>query len=330
MALFRTRYVQFHIHAEALSGVRYLHHARDAAVVFRVGAPVVGRLRHRHVRMPLDHVYMLALEQRRFQRLAQPLVRLKGYTAVVERVLVPEEVVVVADESHAECVAIGVIYAARIGHQRHIAANALADCVDGGNLLLDGGCRPRVNLEAFVPHIQTLLGEVGVSLRRTQAVRRAVGVVCAGIARQLLAVAAQQLVNGRIEQLARQVPERDVDGPNAHAVVLTQDHLRLPVEQLTVKRVPAYQERRDHLYLLAVGWCSADVLAGNTDVRVDMDGEQIAGPATTRLVEGSRRECKVGRYILGREAIGSQLYLAYNRCLRHGLLLCPSLKACPC
>ena len=198
--------VQFHIHAEALSSMRYLHHPRDAAVVFRVGAPEVSRLCHSHVRMPLDHMHMLALKQRRLQRLPQPLVSLKRHTAVIHWVFIPEEFVVVAGKSDTQRIPIGVIDAARIGHHRHLAAHALADCIYRGNFTLDRRCCPRVNLEALVSNFKALLGEIRIGFRRTQPVRRAVCVVCACVAGHLLTISAQQLVNRRIEKLAREVP----------------------------------------------------------------------------------------------------------------------------
>ena len=319
----RPRDVQLDIHPEALRRMSDLHHARYPAVILRVGPPVVSRLRHCHIGMPLDHMHMLALQQRSLQRLAQTLVRLQRHAAVVHRVLVPEEVVVVARKPHPQRIAVGVVNAARIGHHRHLPAHALADRVYGGNLLLDRRSSPRVNLEALVSHLKALLGKLRVGFRGTQPVRRTIGVICARIARQLLTVAAQQLVNRRVEQLTRKVPQRNVDRPDSHAVMLPQDHLRLPVEKFAVKRIPANQKRGDHLDLLTVRGRAANILARNASISLDVDAKKPARAAAPRLIERPRRERQVRRHILGREAVRSQLYPAYNRCLRHDSLLRP-------
>ena len=54
--------VQFQVHTKPFAGMGNLHHAGDAAVIFRVGAREVGSLRGRHVNMRFDKVKVLALQ----------------------------------------------------------------------------------------------------------------------------------------------------------------------------------------------------------------------------------------------------------------------------
>ena len=189
-----------------------------------------------------------------------------------------------------------------------------------GDFLGDGAFAPGVNLESLVAHFKALLGEIGERLRAVETAAGTVGMVGAGVCRQVFAVAAQQLVDGRLVELARQVPQGDVDGTDAHTVVLAQDDLRLVVETLPFEGVLADQERREQIDLLEGGRRDADVFAAHALVGMDADAQGRAGALLAGFVKRSHGEAKVVPDVLERKAVAGELDAFNDRRVVHDVL----------
>ena len=176
-----------------------------------------------------------------------------------------------------------------------------------GDLLGDGAFAPGVDFEPLVAHFKALLGEIGECLRAIEAAAGTVGVIGAGVSRQVFAVAAQQTVDGRLVYLARQVPQGDVDGADAHAVVLAQNHLGLIVEALPFEGVLADQERGEQVDLLEGGRRDADVFAGHTLVGIDANAQGRAGALVTGFVKCAHGEAEVVPDVVERKTVAGEL-----------------------
>lgn len=83
----------------------------------------------------------------------------------------------------------------------------------------------------------------------------------AGVAGQLLTVASEHPVDWRVVQLAGQVPQGNVDGPYAHAVLLAQKGLGLIVKTLPFEGAPSYEKGSECLNLLYCSRCYTRVFA---------------------------------------------------------------------
>ena len=211
----------------------------------------------------------------------------------------------------------GVVDAAGVSHQSHLAAYPLPYGSDGRNLALDVDFAPRVDLEAGVSHLETLLGEVGVGFGAAEAVGFAVCVIGAGVGRQRLPVTAEQLVYRCVVVLTCEVPERDVDWSDAHAVVLSENRLRLVVEALPFEGALADQEVDEHQDLLVGRGCTAHVLAGDALVGVDLDADPVPETVCAGPVELTHGETDVGRQVIRRDAVTCQLNTFDNRRVAH-------------
>ena len=160
-------------------------------------------------------------------------------------ILVPAEAGVVAGPADGDRVGEGADVAGGVEHQRHAAADAVAEEPDGGALLGDVALVPAVHLEGAVAERVAGLGEVGEVLGRRQAAV-AVAVHGRGIGGEPLPPAAEERGDGQPDALAVEVPERDVDVAEAHVVVLAVGALELVVDQLALERVAADEVRGEH------------------------------------------------------------------------------------
>ena len=128
------------------------------------------------------------------------------------------------------------IFAGRVEHQVHLAAHPLAHGMDIGDLLANRGAAPAVNLEGGIAQFQTLLGKIGKGFGRGKPIGLVVAVIGAGVAGNAAFVAAQQFVDGRVVELASNVPQRNVDGGHADARHLAQGAVDFAVDLLACQR----------------------------------------------------------------------------------------------
>jgi hypothetical protein len=110
---------------------------------------------------------------------------------VPEGIFVPEEAVLVAGPTQLQSIAKGLDGAEGVEHQVHLPADALADGVDDGDLVLERRGLPAVNFIGGIAHLKALLREVSVRFRATQTPWLIVAQVGAGVAGQLLLRATQ-------------------------------------------------------------------------------------------------------------------------------------------
>ena len=231
------------VEAQRLGEVRDLHAARDAHVVFGIGAHEVGAAGDDEVRLRLDAAHVLGLQDRRLEHLAQ-LAMAEGRDAGIPvRVLVPEIAEVVAGAADIERVGEGPQLAGGVEHERHLVGHLAADIAHVLRLLPGVALVPAMDLEAAIAEVEALLGEGGELLLAVEAAA-AVGVVGRGIGLEPAAIAAEELADRGAELPAREVPERDVDRPVPVVVVLAQLALEVVVDLLAVVGVAAQQERR--------------------------------------------------------------------------------------
>src|SRR5437870_6506957 len=110
---------------------------------------------------------------------------------VSDRTFVPEDAVLVPGPPQLQGVAEGLDGAEGVEHQVHLPADALADGVDDGDLVLERRGLPAVNFIGGIAHLKALLREVSVRFRATQTPWLIVAQVGAGVAGQLLLRATQ-------------------------------------------------------------------------------------------------------------------------------------------
>ncbi len=77
-----------------------------------------------------------------------------GNAALAIGVFVPEETILVARPTDFHGIAKGLIFAGRVEHQIHLAAHALAHCMDVGNLLADRCPAPAMNFKRGVSNLE--------------------------------------------------------------------------------------------------------------------------------------------------------------------------------
>jgi hypothetical protein len=87
-----------------------------------------------------------------------------------------------------------------------------------------------MNFEGRITHLQTLFGKVGKSFWRGETIGLVVAVIGAGVAGDTLFVAAKQLIDGRVVEFARNVPQRNIDGRDADARNLAQGAAHVGVD----------------------------------------------------------------------------------------------------
>src|SRR6266446_5051260 len=87
---------------------------------------------------------------------------------VPEGIFVPEEAVFVAGPPQLQGVAEGLDGVEGVEPQVHLPADALADGVDDGDLVLERRGLPAVNFVGGIAHFQALLSEVSVRFRAAQ------------------------------------------------------------------------------------------------------------------------------------------------------------------
>ena len=160
---------------------------------------------------------------------------------------------------------------------------------------MDGAVHPTVDLERRVAVL--LLAqqrELGVVLRRGQAAVL-VAVVAARVAGQLVAPAAQKLIDRHPEQLAGDVPQRDVHRPRRRAVRRAPRPLQVVPDDLPLQRVAANQVLRGPSVHIARH------LAGYAGVGFDPQDAAAGLPARARRVQRvpavARIEAQVGQFI---------------------------------
>ena len=277
--------VDLDIEAEAFGGVTDFDGAGDAHVVGGVDAHVVRRLGEDHIHLRLKGAHMLAHEDRRLDQLAQLAVGVEGKATVFERVFVPEEVGFVAGTAHGQSVGEGLVLAGRVEHEVHLGADHLAHLEDVVDLTLDRRVAPAVDLEGLVAHLLTLDGEFTEGFGGVEAAVL-VAVIGGSIGGQRHAVAAQELPDRRVVELTGDVPEGDVDGSHAHAVVFAQGALDVVVDQFALQWVAPQQIVDEHLHLHIIATRAAHKLAGNAGVGVDLQDAACALEHSAFFVDG--------------------------------------------
>ena len=170
----------------------------------------------------------------------QLLVAENGHAAVLVGILQPEEPGFVAGPPHLERVRPGIVFAGGIDHEGHVVSHALSRDFHVGDLALDGSVAPAVYLEGAVSQVPALFGEVREGLGRVQTAVF-VAVVRARVSRKGSPVTAQQLVDGRVVVLAREVPQRHVHRADLGAVGVPQAPLQIVIGLLPLEGIAAQQ-----------------------------------------------------------------------------------------
>ncbi len=205
--------------------------------------------------------------------------------AIAVRVLVPEEALVIARPADLERVPEGHVLAGRVQHQVHPAADPLADRVHVGDLLADRRASPAVDLERRIAELETLLGEVREGLRAGQAVRLVVAVIRARIRRQALLVAAEEPVDRRVVELAREVPQRDIHRRVADPGHLPQGPVDVRVDAFAFERVLAEQVLDEHRESGEIQRRGARIFANDPHVGQDPEHGPVHRCRGARLVD---------------------------------------------
>jgi hypothetical protein len=189
---------------------------------------------------------------------------------------------------------------AGVEHQRHAVADRLGDMQDVGGLLARIAIMPTMDLEGAVAEIVAGLGEVDEGLLAVEPAI-AVAVIGRGIGLELAAIAAEELRDRGTEALAGEVPERDVDRPDAHAVMLAQFPLHVVPDLFAVIGIAAEDVGRQRERLRHGGAGAApmhDILPLGSVLAADDDGElgqlQLGIGLVADIVDGAR--------VLGRAA----------------------------
>src|SRR5579883_2190570 len=156
------RGVDRHVQSESLGGMGNLHQAGDPAVISGIRMDVVSRLGNDEVDVRLERSDVLPKTEGRLDKLAELAVGEGGDTAVFERVLVPEEVRLIAGPTDTQGIGERVQLAGGVDHEVHRRPNLLPHLQDGRDLALDRPISPAVNLEGRIPHLATTHREVSV------------------------------------------------------------------------------------------------------------------------------------------------------------------------
>ena len=240
MAVGESAAVEFHVQPEPLGRMGDLHHAGDAAVLVDPGPHEVRSPVDDEIDMLLQAEDMLGLQDRRGDMFPQFLVAEYGHAAVLVRILQPEEPGFVAGPAHLERVRPGIVFAGGVDHEVHVVSNAFSHDLYVGDLALDGGVAPAVDLEGAISQVPALFGEVREGLGCVQAAVF-VTVVRARVGRQGRPVTAEQLVDGRVVVLAREVPQRNVHRADLGPVGVPQAALQVVVDLLPLEGIAAQQ-----------------------------------------------------------------------------------------
>ena len=232
--------VEFHVQPESLGRVGDLHHAGDAAVLVDTGADEIRSPVDDEIDVLLEAEDMLGLEDRRGDVLPQLLVAEYGHAAVLVGIFQPEEPRFVAGPANLQRVRPGIVFARGIDHEVHVVADPLAHDFYVRDLPLYGRVAPAVDLEGAVSQVPALFGEIREGLGRVQTAVF-VAVVRTGVGGQGRPVTAQQLVDGRVVVLAREIPQRHVHRADLGPVGVPQAALQIVVDLLPLEGIAAQQ-----------------------------------------------------------------------------------------
>lgn len=199
-------------------------------------------------------------------------------TAVPEGVLVPVELLFVERSPQFERVRERLQFACRVVHEIHVVPDGFADSLDGRDLPVEVprlvAAAPAVDFEPAVPHVAARLGELGERLWGVET-----AIVVTMVRRRIrgngFLVGPEQLVDRSVIVLPGEVPQRDVDRSDTHPVVLPQRPLELRPVFLPLEGVLPNEIVREGVVLRRCGRVPADVRAGNANVRVDLDSEEL-------------------------------------------------------
>ena len=115
-----------------------------------------------------------------------------------------------------------------------------------------------------------------------------------------------------------EVPQCDINGANAHPVMLTKCRFCLVVEPLTLKGTFADEEVGDHSDLFVGCRCASYVFAGHADIGMDFDAYPTTVTFGAGLVELPHRPAGISGQVVGRCSVSGEFDSLDFRCIAHG------------